>query len=187
MTEVQKGKFRLAISNNLIRKILAFHFNLMPTKLLGQFCFDLFEAGFESDEVCRYAGCASDLDRDAIKHAIESSLAQHTSSMPSFGDESSLCLLWYYVESNNIDLNKLDFKALYEIATFVFSHCFSFCEPYEGVHCVMHCMEDDFQLSLCHYQEDENARLLSEYINEMKKLYSLSLSQPFFLQFSDRN
>ncbi len=173
----------MAVTKVITRKILAFHFNLMPTSMLGQFCFDLFEAGLESDEICYFAGYASDLDRYLIKRAIESTLAKHELKMPSYGDESSLCLLWYYVENYGIDFNKLDFETLSKIASFVFSHSFSFCEPYEGVAYTMYQIEDDYQLSLCYYSHDESARLLAGHIHEFRELYSFSLSQPYFQQF----
>lgn len=151
--------------------------------MLGQFCFDLFESRLESDEICYFAGYGSDLDRDVLKCAIKSTLAKYAIKMPSYGNESSLCLLWYYVKNYGIDFNELSFEALSNMAAFVFSHSFSFCEPYEGVAYVMYQIEDDYQLSLCYYSHDESERLLARYINNLKALYDLSLSQPYFQQF----
>lgn len=151
--------------------------------MLGQFCFDLFESGLESDEICYFAGYASDLDRDDIKRAIESTLVKYAIKMPSYGDESSLCLLWYYVKSYGVDFNELSFETLSNMAAFVFEHSFSFCEPYEGVAYAMHQIEDDYQLSLCHYSNNESERLFSIYIHDLQELYDLSLSQPYFQQF----
>lgn len=155
--------------------------------MLGQFCFDLFEAGFEDDEICYFAGCASDIDRDQIKGAIASTLAKYVIKMPAYGDESSLCLLCYYVESYGINLNNLDFEALGKMAAFVYIHGLSFCQQYEGFSCTMYYIEENYQLSLCHYPPSVSANLLENHIHEIKGLYNLSLYQPYFQQFINQN
>lgn len=170
----------------LARKILAFHFERMPTSILGQLCFDLFESGLESDEICYFAGYANDVDRCAIECAIESTLVKYAIKMPSYGEEYGLCLFWYCVETYDIDFDKLSLEALRKIAN-CFIGYFDFDEPLEEINSC----ETYFQIpSLMrninlseYYYRDINEDSLLEHIDFLKEMYGLSLSQPYFKQF----